>query len=583
MHISKPYKKWSIIFIITFTTIFSYSSKAQIFWSEGFQNSCVTGCLETAYIGGPNGPWTQTATGLNDPESNKWFISGNECGNLPPACGSVCGAVDPSLHIGADDGFVFDNGAAYDAGGFCGVLFCVTTNMRAESPTINCSGKTNINLYFNYIEGGDGANDDASVCYYDGATWSLLSNMPKTVLCGNGQGMWTAFSILLPVSANNNPNIKIGFNWTNNDDGVGTDPSFAVDDIDLSVQNNNPLPLADFSSSDTAFCSGVCINFTDLSQNLPTSWIWTFNGGMPNTSNAPNPTNICYNTPGTYTVSLTAINANGSDTMTKILFITVNPCISPTSNFTANDTNICLGTCIQFTDQSIGASSWAWTFTGGNPATSKNQNQSVCYDAPGIYTVSLTVTNNLGNNTKTRNGYITVNAFPTLSFISTDITMDAEESTILTTTGNGNGNYLWSPALGLSCTACQSPIATPTKTTTYTVTYSDANDCSVADSVTVTIIEDTNPYVIFIPSAFSPNSDGYNDILFVRGKGIKKFNLVVYDRNGEKVFETSDLAVGWNGTYKGKQLNTAIFVYYLTGEFLNTNKINQKSDITLTK
>ena len=207
----------------------------------------------------------------------------------------------------------------------------------------------------------------------------------------------------------------------------------------------------------------------------------------------------------------------------------------------------------------------------------------MCYDAPGIYTVSLTVTNNLGNNTKTRNGYITVNAFPTLSFISTDITMDAEESTILTTTGNGNGNYLWSPALGLSCTACQSPIATPTKTTTYTVTYSDANDCSVADSVTVTIIEDTNPYVIFIPSAFSPNSDGYNDILFVRGKGIKKFNLVVYDRNGEKVFETSDLAVGWNGTYKGKQLNTAIFVYYLTGEFLNTNKINQKSDITLTK
>ena len=583
MHISQPYKKWCILLIISFTTLFTFHSKAQIFWSEGFQNGCANGCFATAYVGGPNGAWTQTSTGLNDPESNKWFVSGAECGNLPPACGSTCGATDPSLHIGADDGFAFDPGAAYDAGGFCGVLFCVTTNMRAESPTINCSGKTNINLYFNYIEGGDGATDDATVWYYDGATWSLLSNMPKTVLCGNGQGTWTAFSMLLPASANNNANVKIGFNWTNNDDGVGTDPSFAVDDIDLSVQNNNPLPLADFSSSDTVICSGACLNFTDLTQNLPTSWIWTFNGGTPNTSNAQNPTNICYNTPGTYTVSLIAINANGSDTITKTLFITVNPCIPPTANFAANDTIICEGSCIQFTDQSVGASSWSWTFTGGNPATSTNQNQSVCYATPGTYSVTLTATNNLGNNTKTRNGYITVNAFPTLSSTSADVTIDAGESTTLTTTGNGNGNYLWSPALGLSCTACQSPVASPTKTTTYTVTYSDANGCSVTDSVTVTVIEDANPYVVFIPSAFSPNGDGHNDILFVRGKGIKNFNVVVYDRNGEKVFETSDLTTGWDGTYKGKQLNTSVFVYYLTGEFLNNDKINQKGDITLTK
>ena len=51
--------------------------------------------------------------------------------------------------------------------------------------------------------------------------------------------------------------------------------------------------------------------------------------------------------------------------------------------------------------------------------------------------------------------------------------------------------------------------------------------------------------------------------------------VVVYDRNGEKVFETTDLTTGWDGTYKGKQLNTAVFVYYLTGEFLNNDKINK--------
>src|SRR5207249_2703406 len=110
-------------------------------------------------------------------------------------------------------------------------------------------------ISFNYMEYGDGTNDDATLWYYNGATWSQIDPLAKTQCCGgncngNLQGKWTAFSMLLPVSANNNANVRIAFHWVNDDDGSGTDPSFAVDDVKLSVPAGAP-PVASFVSSDT--------------------------------------------------------------------------------------------------------------------------------------------------------------------------------------------------------------------------------------------------------------------------------------------------------------------------------------------
>lgn len=229
-------KKTLLLFIATFYFLISHSQT--VFWTEAFTNSCTSACLVTTYTAGPNGAWTQTSTGTNDPQSNKWYVSCAENGNAAGQCGSNCSPnPDPSLHVGADDGIQpTDPGAAYDAGGICPSFACVATNMRAESPVINCSGKSNITLAFNYIENGDGANDDAALWYYDSSTWTLLNALAKPSLGScSPLGLWTTFSIALPASANNNPNVKIGFNWTNNDDGVGSDPSFAVDDITLSA------------------------------------------------------------------------------------------------------------------------------------------------------------------------------------------------------------------------------------------------------------------------------------------------------------------------------------------------------------
>jgi hypothetical protein len=249
------------------------------FWTETFSNSCSANCI-LPYTG-PNGTWTNTDPTANAANCNRWYISGKECGNAAGSCGSTCAGTDPSLHIGANDGFVTDQGASYDAGGLCPSFACVTTDHRAESPTIDCSPYSNMVLSFNYIENGSGAVDNATLWYFDGTTWSQLADMPKSVLCG-GQGTWTNYSIALPVSANNNPSVKIGFRWVNNDDGVGTDPSFAVDDITLT----QPGPVSDFTAE--YFYSNPQVPYGNtLASPLTTLssceyWILTRNTGTEN-------------------------------------------------------------------------------------------------------------------------------------------------------------------------------------------------------------------------------------------------------------------------------------------------------------
>jgi len=210
-----------------------------VFWTEEFGSGCNTGQLANSYAG-TNGTWNIVNTGTNEVYANTWYISAAENGQGAGVCGAGCGS-NQTLHVSST--FSGDLGAAYFESdpttcsffGFCGI-----TDKRVESPVINCTGQSGINLSFNYMEYGEGTADNATLWYFDGTSWSQLIDLPKTLCCGGvvcdglTQGLWTAYSIALPASANNNPNIRIGFRWVNNGNGVGTDPSFAVDDVRLS-------------------------------------------------------------------------------------------------------------------------------------------------------------------------------------------------------------------------------------------------------------------------------------------------------------------------------------------------------------
>lgn len=147
---------------------------------------------------------------------------------------------------------------------------------------------------------------------------------------------------------------------------------------------------------------------------------------------------------------------------------------------------------------------------------------------------------------------------------------------------SGGDTYLWSPDTSLSCTTCSDPWAKPIKTTTYCVKVTDTlTGCSSSDCMMVKIISKPLPTDVFVPDIFSPNNDGINDILYVNGKNIMDIEFVVYNRWGEKVFESQDLNVGWDGNYKGEELNTAVFMWYLKVTYLNNTTNELKGNVTL--
>ena len=180
---------------------------------------------------------------------------------------------------------------------------------------------------------------------------------------------------------------------------------------------------------------------------------------------------------------------------------------------------------------------------------------------------------------------VTVNPLPILS-AGLDTTAFIGDK--LPLVARGASTYVWSGALSsddFDCLDCPNPVVTVlpelnAKSIMYFVTGTDENGCISNDSINVTIDENV---VVFVPTAFSPNNDGANDSLFVRGKSIKSLSFQIFNRRGEEVFATKNINQGWDGTYKGSPLNKEVFVYYLTVTPYFKPTFKQTGSITLVR
>lgn len=177
-------------------------------------------------------------------------------------------------------------------------------------------------------------------------------------------------------------------------------------------------PVANFTASSTTVSTGGTVSFTDLSTNTPTSWSWVISGPVTINSSLQNPS-ITFSTAGVYSVTLTATNGTGSGTKTINNYITVNTVTAPVSAFTPTQATVNAGQSVSFTDQSTNATSWAWTFSGGTPSSSTQQNPVVQYNVPGTYQVSLVAANN-GVTGNTATGSVTVNSVSYCTSTSTN-------------------------------------------------------------------------------------------------------------------------------------------------------------------
>ena len=106
------------------------------------------------------------------------------------------------------------------------------------------------------------------------------------------------------------------------------------------------------------------------------------------------------------------------------------------------------------------------------------------------------------------------------------------------------------------------------------------HDCIVSQSVTVLV---GNGEDYFVPTAFSPNGDGNNDLFMIYGSGLAKANLKIFNRWGEKVFDSQNQWLGWDGTYKGKVQELGTFVYYAHAIDIHGKNIDRKGNITLVR
>jgi len=181
----------------------------------------------------------------------------------------------------------------------------------------------------------------------------------------------------------------------------------------------SPLPpVADFTSNLTTVLTGSSVSFTDLSTNIPASWHWSFEGGTPAHSTEKNPENIIYETPGTYSVTLTVTNQNGSGTVTKTDYITVSHSALPIADFTVDHSIPAIGTIVNFHDVSLNNPiSWLWTFipntiTFFNGTDANSRNPEIQFDEPIVYSVNLVVSNANGSDSVAKNDLIFSGGLP---------------------------------------------------------------------------------------------------------------------------------------------------------------------------
>lgn len=138
--------------------------------------------------------------------------------------------------------------------------------------------------------------------------------------------------------------------------------------------------------------------------------------------------------------------------------------------------------------------------------------------------------------------------------------------------GSGAGSYSWAAAGTLSCSNCPSPVATPTTSTVYTLTIVDANGCIGIDSVLITVNEDV---IYYVPNAFTADGDEFNQLfkpVFTSGFDPFDYNLTIFNRWGETIFESNNHDIGWDGTYNGNTVQNGTYIWRIEFKEITSDK-----------
>lgn len=310
-----------------------------------------------------------------------------------------------------------------------------------------------------------------------------------------------------------------------------------------------PIPTPTTAATNTLICGGDAVT---LAATGGTTYSW---------STGSTAASIVVSPPASTTYSVTA--GNGYCSATSTVSISVMP--PPVASITGSQ-NICAGNAASLT--ATGGGTYAWS-DGSTTAMINPVNA-------GTYSVVVTI----GSCTDTAVANVVVNPLPTATALS-DVTIINGQSTQLTATGGLS--YAWDNGMNGSAIT-----VSPGATTVYCVTAFDANGCQDTACVTVTV--ELCQGALYLPNAFSPNGDGDNDslqIYYPLRLCLESLKLNIYNRWGEKVYETDDVDFRWDGFYNSSALkNTVVgghevYSYYMTVRLVDGQVFERKGNITL--
>jgi len=339
---------------------------------------------------------------------------------------------------------------------------------------------------------------------------------------------------------------------------ITTDPvngCTSTDIVDITL--NNTAPDLSMGVNQNILCNTPMVNLTSSSTTAGVSYSWS-GPGMVGSTTADN---VNANAPGTYTIVVTDPVNGCTSTGTVDAILDLN---FPTANFAGDNLASCAPLCVNLSDQSAinGSPITQWNWNIESQGTATTPGGTFCFNDPGTYDVTLTVTTSDGcTSTLTIPNYLTVYPNPDADFMySPQEITEFDPLVVFGNTTTGGNSYLWDFGDGSNSTDL-SPQHLYGDTGTFCVTLLATTNFGCTDTVTHCLFV-APEFLVYIPNTFTANDDGLNEIWSVVARGVKTFEARIFNRWGEEIFFFDSLDKGWNGNKQnGQECQQDVYVY----------------------